>query len=183
MVRGKRQMIPEAIGIGLAWFLAWLFGQAAWHKFGAADFYMQLMRRYLGPIPGGRLSVWAVAAVEGLTALSLLLPQTREVGLVSVAVLLLAYAGLMALQLWRGKADMQCGCAGPDSQLSISWALVMRNGICAALALLPLGTVTSAVPASWSGWALAVFVAVFAALIYLTSEQLVSNAQWMAGEA
>jgi hypothetical protein len=176
-------MIPEAIGIGLAWFLVWLFGQAAWHKFGAADFYLQLMRRYLGPIPGGRLSVRAVATVEGLTALSLLLPQTREVGLLAAAALLLAYAGLMALQLLRGRADMQCGCAGPDSQLGISWALVMRNGICAALALLTLGAAASVVPASWGGLGLAVFVAVFAVLIYLTSEQIVSNAQWMAEEA
>ena len=176
-------MIPEALGIGLAWFLVWLFGQAAWHKFGAADFYLQLMRRYLGPIPGGRLAVWTVAAVEGLTALALLLPQTRAAGLLAAAGLLLAYAGLMALQLWRGRADMQCGCAGPDSQLGISWALVLRNAVCAALALLPLGTAAGAVPTSWGGLGVAVFVAVFAVLIYLTCEQIVSNAQWMAGEA
>lgn len=176
-------MIPEAVGIGLAWFLAWLFGQAAWHKFGAGDFYLQLMRRYLGSIPGGRLSLWTVASAEGLTALSLLLPQSREVGFVAAAALLLAYAGLMALQLWRGRADMQCGCAGPDSQLGISWALVLRNGICAALALLSLGSAATAVPLSWGGLGVAMFVAVFAVFIYLTSEQIVSNAQWMAGEA
>ena len=176
-------MIPEAVGIGLAWFLAWLFGQAAWHKFGAGDFYLQLMRRYLGSIPGGRLAVWTVAAVEGMTALSLLLPQTREAGLLAAAALLLAYAVLMALQLWRGRADMQCGCAGPDSQLGISWVLVLRNGICAALALLCLGSVATAVPASWGGLGLAVFVALFAVFIYLTSEQIVGNAQWMAGDA
>ncbi|MEE4143910.1 MAG: MauE/DoxX family redox-associated membrane protein [Halieaceae bacterium] len=176
-------MIPEAVGIGLAWFLAWLFGQAALHKFGAADFYLQLMRRYLGVVPGGRLAVLLVAALEGITALLLLLPQTRDYGLIAAAVLLLAYAGLMAAQLLRGRADMQCGCAGPDSQLGISWALVFRNGTCAVTALLPLGISAGAIPATWAGLGLAAFVALFAALVYLTSEQIISNAQWMAQEA
>ncbi len=176
-------MIPEAVGIGLAWFLAWLFAQAAWHKWGAVDFYLQLMRRYLGALPGGRLAVWLIGALEAATALSLLLPQTREYGLVTAAALLLAYAGLMALQLVRGRADMQCGCAGPDSQLGISWALVLRNGVCAALALLPLGISTGVLPQGWAGVGLAAFVAVFAMLVYLTAEQIISNAQWMAEEA
>lgn len=77
---------------------------------------------------------------------------------------------------------MQCGCAGPDSQLGISWALVVRNGICAALAALALSASTL-VEVSWLGVGLAGFVAMFMALVYLTSEQIISNAQWMAGEA
>jgi len=60
---------------------------------------------------------------------------------------------------------------------------VLRNGVCAAIALLPLGMSAAAVPSTWAGAGLAVFVAVFAILVYLTAEQIISNAQWMAGEA
>ena len=87
----------------------------------------------------------------------------------------------MASQILRGQADMACGCAGPDSRLGISWALVVRNGICAALALLAV-TAAGAADGGWVGLGLSLFVAVFAALVYETSEQLISNAQWMAGE-
>lgn len=175
-------VIPDPLATGLAWFLVWLFGQAAWHKFGAPDFYAQLVRGYLGALWPGRMAVWLVAALEAAIALSLLLPATRAYALVAAAILLLGYAGLMAMQLRRGAADMQCGCAGPDSQLGISWALVLRNGVCAGLALLALTAAGGGLP-GWTGLALAVFVALFAVLVYQTCEQIISNAQWMAGEA
>lgn len=168
------------IGNGLAWFLLWLFAQAAFHKFGAPQYYRRLMTRYVGG-PGGGVAVWLVAALEAGIALSLLLPQWRATGLAAAAGLLLVYAGLMARQVLRGESGMQCGCAGPDSQLGVSWALVIRNGICAGLALLAMSS-GGATAAGWAGVGLSLFVAVFAALVYATSEQLISNAQWMAGE-
>lgn len=177
-------MITEAIGIGLAWFLACLFARAALYKIGAPDFYLRLMGRYLGALPTGRPAVWLLAALEGITALALLPALTRGHGLGAAAALLLAYAGLMALQLLRGRADMQCGCGGPDSQLGISWALVWRNALCAviALSLLP-GTTGSTLPATWAGLVVAALVAMLAALLYHISEQVISNAQWMDGDA
>ena len=174
--------LPGSIGIGIAWFLLWIFAQAAYHKITAAVYYQELMQRYVPGLPGSRLLVALVAMVEVAIALALLVSQWREIGLVAAASLLLGYAVLMAGEILRGGAGMQCGCAGPDSQLGISWALVVRNGICAALALLALGASTL-VEVSWLGAGLAGFVAMFMALVYLTSEQIISNAQWMAGEA
>ena len=87
----------------------------------------------------------------------------------------------MTRQALRGETDMQCGCAGPDSQLGISWGLVVRNGVCAGLALLAL-TADDAAAVGWAGLCLSLFIALFAVLVYETSEQLISNAQWMAGE-
>jgi hypothetical protein len=174
--------LPGSIGIGIAWFLLWIFAQAAFHKITAPVYYQQLMQRYVPGLPGGRLLVALVAMVETGIALSLLVSQWRETGLVAAATLLLAYATLMASEILRGRAGMQCGCAGPDSQLGISWALVVRNSICAALAVLALSASTL-VEVSWLGVGLSGFVAMFMALVYLTSEQIISNAQWMAGEA
>lgn len=172
--------LPATIGVGLAWFLGWLFAQAAFHKVSAPQYYRRLMTRYLGG-PGGGVAVWLVAALEAGIALALILPQWRAAGLAAAAALLVLYAGLMASQILRGSSDMQCGCAGPDSQLGISWALVARNGVCAVMALLAM-TSTADVDVGWLGLSLSLFVAVFAALVYVASEQIISNAQWMAGE-
>lgn len=172
--------LPAVIGNGLAWFLAWLFAQAAVHKLGATAYYRQLMARYSG-FAGGAFTVRLVALTETVIALALLLPRWRIAGLVAAAVVLAGYGLLMARQILAGRADMDCGCAGPDSHLEISWSLVVRNGICAGLALLLIPAVGAA--GGWSGVVLSVFIALFATLVYLTSEQIISNAQWMAGES
>lgn len=172
--------MPAIISDGVAWFLVCLFVQAAWHKLGAPQYYRRLMTRYVGRLGGG-IAVWLVALLEAYIALSLLLPQSRAAGLAAAAGLLLAYGGLMAGQLLRGESNMQCGCAGPDSQLGVSWALVIRNGFCAGLALLAM-TSGGTANAGWIGLVISLFIALFALLVYETSEQLISNAQWMAGE-
>jgi hypothetical protein len=141
-----------------------LFVQAALHKLAAPAYYRRLMTRYVGRVGGG-MAVWLVTLLEAGIALSLLL----------------VYGGLMASQLLRGETAMQCGCAGPDSQLGISWGLVIRNGVCAGLALLAMSS-GGAANAGWIGLVISLFVALFALLVYETSEQLISNAQWMAGE-
>ena len=174
--------LPASIAIGIAWFLMWLFAQAAFHKISAPGYYQDLVQRYVPGIGGSRMWVAVVATLETGIAVCLVVPQWRSVGLVAAATALLAYGALMASEIVRGRAGAQCGCAGPDSSLGISWALILRNGVCASLALLGLAGLGST-DASWLGFMLAGFLALFAALVYLTAEQIVSNAQWMAGEA
>ena len=173
--------MPDLIALGIALFLSWLFGSAAVHKARNLEHYRQLMARYLNGRPVSASSVWLIAAVEMSSAAMLLLPQTRPTGLLVAALLLLAYAALMGLQLARGRADMKCGCAGPASDMTISPALIVRNLVCAALALVASMPVIS-VEAGLAGIGLGLFVAVFTTLIYLGSEQLIANAQQMAGE-
>ena len=173
--------MPDLIAMGVGWFLAWLFGTAALHKARNIAHYQRLMGKYLNDSPVAPVFVWLVAAVEMSLAIAMLLPQTQRTGLVATALLLIAYAGLMSLQLARGRADMKCGCAGPASDTTISPALVLRNLACAALALVAMAPNVS-VDAGVAGVGLALFVASFAALAYLGSEQLIANAQHMAGE-
>jgi uncharacterized membrane protein len=167
--------------MGVAWFLAWLLGTAALHKARNAEHYQRLMGKYLSGLPVGPVLVWLVAAIELSLALAMLLPQTQRAGLVGTSFLLLAYACMMSVQLARGRADMKCGCAGPASDTTISPTLVLRNLACAVLALLAT-TPTISMDAGVAGIGLALFVAAFAALIYLGSEQLIANGQQMAGE-
>ena len=174
-------MLPELISTGVAWFLAWLFAWAALHKFRAPGYYTRLIHAHVPRLPATSLLVWLVAALELAVAVAVLVPDWREAGLLAGAALLLAYAGLMAIQLARGVTDMQCGCAGPASTVSISVSLVLRNLVCAALGILALAPVGGAA-AGLTGAMVSAFVAAFAVVVYLCSEQLISNAQQMAGD-
>ena len=168
------------IANGLAWFLVWLFAQAAWHKFATPRFYRQLMAQYLGRA-GSKVAVRLVAAIEAGVALVLLISQWRCAGLVAAAAMLLIYSSLMASRLWQGDAGIQCGCSGPDSELVLSWALVMRNGACAVLALLALVAGDTSGP-GWPGGLVSMLIAAVLIFGYVICELIISQAQWMAGE-
>ncbi len=165
------------IGNGLAWFLAWLFARAACHKVLAPGYYRSVMGRYVANV--GSLLLWPLALSEAAIALALLLPRWRLPGLLCAAGLLLLYAGLMALQILRGQAAMNCGCSGPGSPLQLSWALVLRNLVCSGLALL---AASSAAASGWWASLAAAAIAAGAVLAYLAWEAIISNAQWLEGE-
>jgi len=171
--------LPDLIGTGLALFLAWLFAQAAIHKFRAPEVYRQLVAVYLDTAAVGRSTVWMIASVELALALMLLLPISRYAGLAGSALMLLAYSGLMALQLLRGRKDIQCGCAGPASTATITPSLVVRNLVCCLLALAAMAPAVVVSP-GLIGAGMSGFIAAFSILIYLSSEQMISNAQQMA---
>jgi len=174
-------VLPSVIGNGLALFFAWLFALAAMQKLRAPDYYRNLMSTYVSALPLGRFMLLPIAGAELALAILLLLPQTRVYGLAGSAGLLLAYAAMMAWQIWRGHSGMDCGCSGPGSALAVSPALVVRNLVCACLALLsmsaPVGAVVGVV-----GLVLSVVIALFMITFYLCSDQVIANAQQMAGE-
>jgi len=167
------------IGNGLAWFFAWLFARAACHKVLAPEYYRTVMSRYAGA--AGSALVLPLALAEAVLGLALLLPRWRLPALAFAAALLLLYAALMALQILRGQAGMQCGCSGPGSPLQVSWALVLRNVVCAGVALLAMSAVGTAASSWWAGLASAA-IAAGAVLAYLAGEAIIGNAQWMEGE-
>jgi hypothetical protein len=67
----------------------------------------------------------ALLAAEVLAATGLLVPVTRTWAAGLAAVLLLAYAGVIALNLARGRTTIDCGCGGGGQGIS-SWH-VLRN--------------------------------------------------------
>ncbi len=173
--------MPAAIGNGMALFFVWLFAIAALHKLTAQDYYLRLMSSYTSTSHGSRLLLLLVALCEFSLALLLLVPATHAAGFAGAATLLSAYAVMMAWQYTRGDADMQCGCAGPDSTLTVGPPLIVRNLACACLAVLAM-TSSSGLPGSLASGALALVVAVFMIFAYLCSDQMIANAQAMAGD-
>ena len=168
-------------GTGFALFFAWLFALAAIQKLRAPDYYTNLMSTYIPALPHGRFTLLTLALAELALAMLLLIPHTRGYGLAGSAGLLLVYAAMMAWQIRRGQAGMDCGCSGPASVLAVSPALVVRNLVCACLALLSMSAAVGAVVGALE-LVLSVVIALFMITFYLCSDQVIANAQQMAGE-
>jgi hypothetical protein len=116
-------------------FIALLFARAAFHK--VSDFLV-----FTGTLSDYRIvpealltTVTAVLIVlEVLVAGGVLWSVTRPVAALVGAGLLTAYAAAMAVPLSQGRTEISCGCGGAADQLS--WSLLGRNALLAAVALI-----------------------------------------------
>jgi uncharacterized membrane protein YphA (DoxX/SURF4 family) len=180
-------LMPDLLIISIALFYAWLFGLAAWHKFSAPAYYAGIFGRMIERSPGshntgvgqGRIIVMIIAVAEAGLALALLLGVFRSAAIIGGALLLLAYAIMLGWQIRRGRRDLDCGCAGPDSRIQIGSALVYRNLVCASLGTTVLLPVVHA-PLTLLTATFCIIVAAFLAGAYGCCEQLIANAQRMA---
>jgi len=85
-----------------------------------------------GPLAG--VAALALPACEATLALLLLFTPTRRAAALGGALLLLVYAGAISINLWRGRRDLDCGCAGPAERRPIAAWMVWRNVILASMA-------------------------------------------------
>ena len=174
--------MPDLVASSLAWFITWLFAIAALHKIRSPGYYQALLNGWFPGIAVGTWVPYIVAAGEFGIAAMASLPVSRSAGLLAAAMVLLLYAVVMGLQLARGGVRAGCGCAGPASSLVISTPVVLRNLVCAALALLALLPLQTG-DYGLAGMTLSASLAAFLIAGYLTSEQLIVNAQNLAGNA
>jgi hypothetical protein len=124
---------PVAVG-AVVGALALVLFAAAWHKVAQAEVFAAALQAYeLIPV-GAVLAVGrALPVVEAAIGIGMLVPLTRQPALIGFAALMLLYAGAMGMNLLRGRRQIDCGCGGESHPLS--WALVLRNAVLAALAL------------------------------------------------
>lgn len=71
----------------------------------------------------------ALPAVELVAGLALLAPSFRDAGAVLAAALLAIVTGAVAINLARGRTDIDCGCGGAEGRQRLSWGLVARNAV------------------------------------------------------
>jgi len=93
---------------------------------------------------------------------------------VIAAALLSGYLLNMTFQLYQGRRDLDCGCAGPASQLKISGHLLIRNLVMVGITLFCLTPVGGTAAATWL---LGSLLAIIGILVNQSSEQLIGNAQ------
>jgi hypothetical protein len=107
-----------------------LFAHASLSKIEDLPLFEQRLHAYGVPLGALRLVAMIVALVEFSTA-ALVISPWHVAGSALAAALLMAYGVLLASQLIRGRV-LDCGCGG-DS-IAVSWPLVVRNVLLAALA-------------------------------------------------
>jgi hypothetical protein len=120
---------PLAGWIAAAW-LAVLFAHAGLAKLADLALFEQHLAAYHLP-DALRAALLRALPVAELAVAAALLSPWRTAGALAAAALLLSYAAAMALHLAQGLA-LDCGCGGEP--LPVSWALVARNAVLAALA-------------------------------------------------
>lgn len=166
-------MLDPLIVLVISTSLALLFFMAARHKMSAPRHFEGQLAAYdvlpdvmVKPVAG--VLPWIEMALVFL----ILVPVTRTFAASLSALLLAAYALAMAINLLRGRKDIDCGCGGQPQLLS-RW-LLLRNAvlvICSCLLLIPgNGRVVA-----WAEIPLLILFTAVLAMIYLLAEQLVRN--------
>jgi hypothetical protein len=129
--------LDPGVGCVLLGGLVLLFAHAAWHKWRAIEHFRTQLAAY-GLLPATLLDAAGIALPLAETAVALLLLPlaTRSWAAGGGALLLLAYAAAMGINLARGRRDLDCGCAGPAERRPIAAWMVWRNVLLSGL--LPL---------------------------------------------
>jgi hypothetical protein len=111
----------------------------------ALEPFVGVVRNYrLLPTAAVRPFAYLVPPIELVLAAALLLRPAASSAPLAAALLLTLFAAAMAINVRRGRSDIDCGCFAGVLRQKLSWALVARNLVLAAgllaIALAPQGT-------------------------------------------
>jgi hypothetical protein len=113
---------------------ALLFADAATQKLRALHLFRAVLSAYaVLPRVLVRPASSLLPLAEAVTAAGLLFGATRRVAALIAAGLLVLYAAGLAVNLRRGRRDLDCGCTGPAERRPIRPYMVTRNLMLAAL--------------------------------------------------
>ncbi len=116
--------------------LAGMWVTAAWSKLANRDAFRGIVHNYrLLPEAFEGPAATALPFAELLVALALVVPPLRPLGALATVGLLLLFAAAMAINIRRGRTEIDCGCFVGVVRQRIGWPLVVRNLLLASLAL------------------------------------------------
>lgn len=165
-------LVPPLVAATATVFMALLFARAALHKLFDFTAFTGFLADYeLVPENAVRPVAILIALVELAVILTAIVPTLHGVSAVLAAGLLLGYAAAMAINLRRGRDRIECGCGGAVQPLA--WALVWRNAVLAALALVGAGSSASGFGVTESAASIIGGLTVFTA--YLLADQILAN--------
>jgi hypothetical protein len=121
--------------------LAAVFATAAASKLAEAGPFEGIVRNYrILPEPLVAPFARALPFVEAAAAVALLFEPARSAAAVVCAALLGAFALAMAINILRGRTEIDCGCFVGHSRQRIGWRLVLRNIVLLGVSALALAT-------------------------------------------
>jgi hypothetical protein len=134
-------MLDPGIGALIIVAVAMLLLTASVHKWRELGVFAVTLRAYrLMPDAAVLVVAPLVAAVEAALGTAMLIPRARPAAAIAGAALLGLYAAAIAINLVRGRRDLDCGCGGREGRRPIAPWMVTRNLLLAAalvLAALP----------------------------------------------
>ncbi|MYF68711.1 MAG: methylamine utilization protein MauE [Proteobacteria bacterium] len=129
-------MLDPVIPLVIALSLAVLWLAAAAHKLRAFDAFSAVLADYrLLPARATGSCAAAVVGVELCLGIGLLMSISRNYAFAGSALVLVLYAGAIAVNLLRGRRFIDCGCSGFAGQQPLGVWLVARNLLLALAAL------------------------------------------------
>ncbi len=133
-MEGLTLLADPVAASAVAGCVALILFAAAWHKLSEPDVFAGALDAYrLLPSAGAMLVAKLLPLIEAAIGLLLLIPACRHISLVLFAALIAIYAIAIAINLLRGRHQIDCGCGG-DVHL-LSWGLVARNAVLVCIAL------------------------------------------------
>lgn len=169
-------MIDPAAGLALRGALGLLLVSSAVHKLRDPAGFREALAGYaLVPTPALAPAAALVVAAELSIGGCLWLPGAGALPALAAATLLGVYTSAIALNLARGRRDIDCGCAAPGARRPLGTGLVVRNVGLVALALAAALPVLGRAFTWVDGVTVAGGIGV-AALLYLAGDGLLARA-------
>jgi hypothetical protein len=128
-------LLDPAVGYLIIFGIALLFALAGSHKLRNLALFTEVFAAYrVLPEALARRSAWIIPAVELSLALALPWHACRPWALPAAIGLMIAYASGIALNIARGRRELDCGCGASGNRRAIAPWMVWRN-LTLALAL------------------------------------------------
>lgn len=129
------------------------------------------------PAAWGRMISRLVPILEIAVAVGLAVNVFRPYAAGFGILMLAGYAAAIAVNLRRGRRDLDCGCGGPGDRRPISAWMIGRNAVVALAAAAAVFATWSARPLRATDGMTIAFGLLTVALVYLCIDQLFGNAQ------
>ena len=133
--------IDPAIGGLCAFALALIFTASGSMKLRDLEMFQGSVANYrLMPVWMEKPLTYIVPTIECAGAIGMLFVSTRTIAATTLLALLMIFSGAIAINLLRGRTNIDCGCFGPALRQELSGWLLARNlalMFVATLALLP----------------------------------------------
>lgn len=150
---------------------------AAVTKLRALDEFVGVVHNYrILPENLVRPVAYALPPAEAALAASLLLEPARPAAAAATAALLAIFALAMAVNIRRGRTEIDCGCFAHALRQRIGWGLVGRNLLLIALALAAVPPALPVRPLVWLDAVTVVAASASALLLYVALTHLASAA-------
>ncbi|HTW89710.1 MAG TPA: MauE/DoxX family redox-associated membrane protein [Candidatus Binataceae bacterium] len=132
-------MIDPAVAWIAAFAAGLIFASSAAIKLRNLELFESAVINYrIVPPVLARPTSYLLPIAEFAGALAVLRYASRAAGAIVLLILLAAFSIAIAINLTRGRYDVECGCFGPALRQTLSGWLILRNGALAAMVALLL---------------------------------------------